>query len=173
MPCADTRQPTRQAELATPPKEGNCLEQIRGNHPVKRSLPPLRRRGIALSRYEATTPSGFACHLSTGGELPGADMGQPPRQAELDTPPQEGNCLVQIRETTPSSRACHPSEGGELPCADMRQPPRQAELDTPPQEGNCLEQIRHHHPVKRSLTPLHRRGIALSGYEATTPSSRA
>ena len=129
--------------------------------------------------------------------MPCADTVPPPRQAELDTSPQEGNCLVQIRchhpvkrsltsppqegnclvqiaggiATTPSSGACHPSIGGRLPCADTGPPPRQAELDTPPQEGNCLVQIRGHHPVKRSLTPLHRRGIALCRYGATTPSS--
>ena len=59
--CADTRQPPRQAKPDTPPQEGNCRVQIRGNHPVKRSLTPLQRRGI------------------------------PPRQAKPDTPPQEGN----------------------------------------------------------------------------------
>ena len=52
-----------------PPQEGNCRVQIRGNHPVRLRLPPLHRRGIAGCRHEATTPSGCACHPSTGGEL--------------------------------------------------------------------------------------------------------
>ena len=48
--------------------------------------------------YENITPSGCACHPSKGGELPGADTVQPPRQATPATPPQEGN-------TTPSGFA--------------------------------------------------------------------
>ena len=193
---ADTRQPPRQAAPATPPQEGNCSVQIRGNHPVRLRLPPLHRRGIAQCRYEATTPSGCACHPSTGGELLSADTRQPPRQAAPATPPQEGNCSVQIRgnhpvrlrlpplhrrgiaqcryeATTPSGCACHPSTGGELLSADTRQPPRQAAPATPPQEGNCSVQIRGNHPVRLRLPPLHRRGIAQCRYEATTPSGFA
>ena len=49
---------------------GNCLVQNHHNHPVRLRLPPLHRRRIALSRYGTTTPSGCACHPSTGGELP-------------------------------------------------------------------------------------------------------
>ena len=126
---AEPPQPPRQASPATPPQEGNCR---------------LQRRGIGWCRTTTTTPSGFACHPSKGGELPYADTRTPPRQAELDTPPEEGNCRLQRRgiswykthTTTPSGYACHPSRGGELACADTRQPPRQAELDTPPEEGN-------------------------------------
>ena len=44
-----------------------------------------------LHRYDVTTPSGFACHHSAGGELPCADTRTPPRQATPATPPQEGN----------------------------------------------------------------------------------
>ena len=51
---------------------------------------------------------------STGGELAGAEPTQPPRQAELDTPPQEGNCWCRTYTTTPSGYARHPSKGGEL-----------------------------------------------------------
>ena len=64
VPRADTMQAPRQAAPATPPQEGNCQEQIRGNHPVRLRLPPLHRRGIAESRYEASTSSGCACHPS-------------------------------------------------------------------------------------------------------------
>ena len=39
--------PPRQAELDTPPQEGNWLVQNSHDHPVKRSLTPLHRRGIA------------------------------------------------------------------------------------------------------------------------------
>ena len=69
------------------------------NHPVRLRLPPLQRRGMyrhcTLCRYDTTTPSGFACHPSEGGECTGtrlfADMTQPPRQASPATPPKEGN----------------------------------------------------------------------------------
>ena len=135
MTGADAMPPPRQVELDTPPEEGN------------------------------TTPSGCACHPSTGGELTGADAMPPPRQVELDTPPEEGN-------TTPSGCACHPSTGGELTGADaMRQPqcictsylpstrgeltgadamppPRQVELDTPPEEGNTTPSGCACHPSK-------------------------
>ena len=159
LPGADTTQPPRQAAPATPPQEGNCLVQTRHNYSVRLRLPPLHRRGIDWCRHDTTTPSGCACHPSAGGELTGADTTQPPRQAALATPPQEGNCLVQTRHnhpvrlrlpplrrrgiawcrhdtTTPSGCACHPSAGGELPSADTTQLLRQAEPATPPQEGN-------------------------------------
>ena len=196
MTGADTTQPPRQAALATPPQEGNCLVQTRHNHPVRLRLPPLRRRGIAWCRHDTTTPSGCACHPSAGGELPSADTTQLLRQAEPATPPQEGNCLVQTRHnhpvrlrlpplrrrgiawcrhdtTTPSGFACHPSAGGELPGADTEPPPRQASPATPPQEGNCLVQTRHNHPVKLRLPPLHRRGIDWCRHDTTTPSGCA
>ena len=195
----DTKQPPRQAEPDTPPQEGNgpapylyrheattssggachpstggewsgtILVQIRGNHPVRLRLPPLHRRGMIWH---------YTC----------ADTRQPPRQAEPDTPPQEGNGLAlylcRYEATTPSGCACHPSIGGEwsgtilvqirgnhpvrlrLPplhrrgmvwhytCADTRQPPRQAAPATPPQEGNGLAPYLYRH-------------------EATTPSGGA
>ena len=126
--CADTKQPPRQAEPATPPQEGNgpasCLcryetttpsggachpsrggewsgiifVQIRNNHSVRRSLPPLHRRGIVRH------------HIC-------ADTKQPLRQAEPAIPPQEGNSpasyLCRYETTTLSGGACHPSTGGE------------------------------------------------------------
>ena len=98
--------PPCQAELATPPQEGNCWCRTHTTTPPG-CPPPLQRRGIAASR---------------GGELPCADTRTPPRQAELDTPPQEGNCLARTSGVSLIVR---------------RTPPRQAELDTPPQEGNC------------------------------------
>ena len=133
--CAEPPQPPRQAAPATPPQEGNCL-----------------------CRCGTTTPSGCACHPSTGGELfvqmrhnhpvrlrlpplhrrgiVCADAAQPPRQAAPATPPQEGNCLCRCGTTTPSGCACHPSTGGEL-----------------------FVQMRLNHPVRLRLPPLHRRGI--------------
>ena len=81
------------------------------HHPVKLRLPPLHRRGIGRS---------------TGGELAAPQEGNyllvrfswiwwlcrtPPRQAELDTPPQEGNCRLQ---------------GRGIAGADMTKLPRQA-----------------------------------------------
>ena len=110
-------------------------------------------------QMQDTTPSGYAYHPSTGGELLSANARHhpvklrlpplhrrgiaqcrcktPPRQATPATPPQEGNCLVQMQDTTPSSFACHSSTGGELLSADAR-----------------------HHPVRLRLPPPHRRGIA-------------
>ena len=141
LPGAGTTTPPRQAAPATPPQEGNCLVQVRQHHPVRLRLPPLHRRGIDSCRYETTTPSGCACHPSTGGELFG---------------PISGVDLMIVQNTTPSGCACHPSAGGELPGAGTttpprqaappslrrrgidlsgRQPPRQAS-PTPPQEGN-------------------------------------
>ena len=95
LPGADTRTPRRRVQTQcnrprvsaldiSSPQERNCPVQIRGHHPVRLRLPPLRRRGIAQCRHEDTTPSGFACHPSRGGELLGADTRTPPRQA---TPP--------------------------------------------------------------------------------------
>ena len=160
LPGADTRQPPRQAAPATPPQEGNCRVQTRGNHPVRLRLPPLHRRGIAGCRHEATTSSGCACHPSTEGELPGTDTRQPPRQAAPATPPQEGNCRVQTRgnhpvrlrlpplhrrgiagcrheATTPSGCACHPSTGGELPGTEQCDCSSVSVLGIPPpQERN-------------------------------------
>ena len=120
------------------------------NHPVRLRLPPLHRRGIDLCRTTTTTPSGYACHPSTGGELSSAEPQQPPRQATPATPPQEG----------------------ELTCAEPQQPPRQATPATPPQEGNCLVQNLNNHPVRLRLPPLHRRGIDLCRTTTTTPSDR-
>ena len=91
--CADTRQPPRQAAPATPPQEGNVL-------------------ALYLCRYEATTPSGGACHPSTGGEW-------------------SGTILVQIRGNHPVRRSLPPllwrGMVRHYTCADTRQPPRQAE----------------------------------------------
>ena len=89
----------------SPPEEGNCFVQIRGHHPVRLRLPPLhrrgitasaggelalQRRGIALCRYEDTTPSGFARHPSRGGEL---------------ALQRRGIALCRYEDTTPSSGA--------------------------------------------------------------------
>ena len=90
---------------ATPPKEGNVpilyLCRYDGDHPVRRGLPPLRRRGTY--RHCICT-----------------DPRRPPRQAKPATPPKEGNVptlyLYRPSATTPSGGACHPSEGGE--CTD-------------------------------------------------------
>ena len=185
------RTPPRQASPATPPREGNCLVQIRGHHPVGLRPPPLQGRG--------TTPS----LTFTGGELAGAEPTRPPRQAELDTPPREGNWLVQnprnhpVRLRPPPLRRRGIADlrrrgigGCRYPCNHpvglrppplqgncfvqiTRTPPRQASPATPPEEGNWLVQNPRDHPVKRSLTPLQGRRIALCRYEDTTPSGFA
>ena len=95
------------------------------NHPVKLRLPPLHRRGINWCKHDATTPSSFACHPSTGGELTGANMMQPPRQA---SPPGAG--AMQSPQCICTRHL--PSTGGELTGANMMQPPRQA---SPPGAG--------------------------------------
>ena len=181
MLSADTKPgaPPGQAELDTPPQEGNCRVQTRYNHPD------------SLVYLELD-------HPSTGGELLSADTKPPPRQAELDTPPQEGNCRVQtrcgcssvsvlvisppqegncsvqIRSHHPVKRSLTPLHRRGIASADTKIPPRQAELDTPPQEGNCSVQIRcSNHPVGLRPPPLHRRGIAQCRYGTTTPSSGA
>ena len=119
------------------------------------------------------------------GELGGASGCTPPRQAEPDTPPEEGNCrygLGNLRAqavvhhpvgrsptplhrrgiswyrthtTTPSGFARHPSRGGELP---------------PPQEGNCCLQRRGmvrpywRGPSRNTLT--RRRMLASTGWSS-------
>ena len=91
--------------------------------------------------YENTTPSSFACHPSTGGELSARTVFVDLVVMQNTTPssfachPSTGEelsvrtvfvDLVVMQNTTPSSFACHPSTGGELPGADTIQPPRQA-----------------------------------------------
>ena len=151
----DTKQPPRQATPATPPQEGNGL-------------------ALYLYRYEATTPSGFACHPSTGGEW-------------------SGTILIQIRSNHPVRLRLPPLHRRGMvwhyTYTDTKQPPRQAAPATPPQEGNGLAlylyryeatapsgfachpstggewsgtiliQIRSNHPVRLRLPPLHRRGM--------------
>ena len=109
--------PPRQASLATPPQEGNYLSPQEGN----------------------TTPSSFACHPSTGGELFASTGGEyhpvklrlpplhrrgivclrrrgtPPRQAELDTPPKEGNCRLHRRGIPPRQASPPSADAMQLP----------------------------------------------------------
>ena len=155
---ADTTQPPRQAAPATPPQEGNG--------PV-----------LCWCRYDATTPSGCACHPSTGGEwsgtmlvqircdhpvrlrLPplqrrgmvryyaGADTMRPPRQAAPATPPQEGNGSV----------LCWCRYDATTPSGCACHPSTGGEWS-----GTMLVQIRHNHPVRLRLSPLHRRGMVRS-----------
>ena len=158
----DPAQPPRQASLATPPQEGNWwrgaveMVQTRHNHPVRLRLPPLRRRGIvclhrrgiAYCRYDATTPSGFACHPSAGGELvarsgrDGTEPTRPPRQASPATPLQEGNWWHGAVE--------------------MVQNPH-----------DHLVRLRLPPLHKRGITCLHGRGISWYRTHATTPSGFA
>ena len=100
------------------------------HHPVKRSLTSLQKRGIG--------------HMVWG--IWWVRM-TPPRQAELATPPQEGNCRVQVRCDCSSVFVLGispPQEGncrlrlGELENASSCTPPCQASPATPPQEGNGL-----------------------------------
>ena len=86
---AGTKTPPRQASLATPPQEGNCL-----------ALPVSEFDG-----YENTTPSGFACHPSAGGECHPVRLRRRV-QTQCDcssvsvlgiSPPQEGNGPPQRR----------------------------------------------------------------------------
>ena len=70
-------------------KTGGVIEKV---SMYRRSGPfPSCGGELTILRHDATTPSGCACHPSEGGELAGTELTQPPRQAELDTPPQEGN----------------------------------------------------------------------------------
>ena len=155
MAGTEPTQPPRQAELATPPQEGNCPY----------SGGKLRARGGWVCIDTAQSPqcicarhlpsTGGELFASEGGELAGTEPTPPPRQASLATPPTGGELFASDRRgiswyrthtTTPSSFACHPStggelfasEGGELAGTKPTQPPRQAAPATPPQEGNCL-----------------------------------
>ena len=164
---ADMPQPPRQASPATPPQEGNG--------------PPLY-----LCRHATTTPSGFACHPSTGGEwsapilmqtchnhpvrlrLPPlhrrgmvrpytyADMPQPPRQAAPATPPQERN--------GPPLYLCRHATTTPSGCACH--PSTGEEWSAP-----ILMQTCHNHPVRLRLPPLHRRGMVRHYTYADTPQS--
>ena len=92
--CLVGTQKTTPSGCACHPSAGGELpSRYAKNHPVRLRLPPLRRRGIAwwvrkkpprqaspatppqegncLVGTQKTTPSGFACHPSAGGELPG------------------------------------------------------------------------------------------------------
>ena len=87
---ADTTQPPRRASPATPPQEGNCLVQMQcvgvvwgiwwhGVVEVVRNgtFGRIYKSGptifVSLVGTQKTTPSGFARHPSTGGELLSAD----------------------------------------------------------------------------------------------------
>ena len=94
-----------------------------------------------MGRYDATTPSGCACHPSTRGELPWADTMQPPRQAPPATSPQEGNCLVQIRCNRPVRLRRRVQTRCDCSSVSVL-------VISPPQEGNCLVQIRCNHLVR-------------------------
>ena len=63
---------------------------------------------VNLVVMQNTTPSGCACHPSTGGELPGA-RGIPPRQASLATLHRRG---IPPRQAAP---ATSPQEGNTTP----------------------------------------------------------
>ena len=70
---------------------------------------------LTILRHDATTPSGCACHPSTGGELTilRHDATTP---SDCACHPSTGGELTILRHdaTTPSGCACHPSTGGEL-----------------------------------------------------------
>ena len=92
--------------------------------------PPLRH-GVFLSRYSTTTPSGCACHPSTGGEL-------------------TSTILIQIRHNHPVRLRLPPLHRRGIDqhytYTDTTQPPRQAAPATPPKEGNVLMQTLFQQP---------------------------
>ena len=97
--------------------------QIRSNHPIGLRPPPLHRRGISQCRHDTTTPSGYACHPSTGGEW-------------SDT------VFVQIRSNHPVGLRHRVQT--RCDCSSV------SVLDiSPPQEGNypTVHLIRSNHPV--------------------------
>ena len=116
-------------------------------------------------RHATTTPSGFACHPSTGGECTNADTFSTTNGLFLQTrhnhpvtplhlmqtlfqQPQM-DCFCRHATTTPSGFACHPSTGGECTNADT--------FSTT--SNGLFLQTRHNHPVRLRLPPLHRRGM--------------
>ena len=126
--CADTRQPPRQAAPATPPQRGmvrhyTSAEPQQPPRQAAPATPPKEGNGPApyLCRTPTTTPSGCACHPSTGGEWSGTILVQNPNNhpVRLRLPPLHRRGMVR-----------------HYTCADTRQPPRQAAPATPPQEGN-------------------------------------
>ena len=82
--------------------------------------------------HDTTTPSGYACHPSTGGELPvqAQRVRADNRKCRLTywlnrrlcSAPTVHEILFQQPHdtTTPSGCACHPSTGGELPVQAQR-----------------------------------------------------
>ena len=173
------------------------LVQNPHDHPVKRSLTPLHRRGISWYRTHTTTPSGFARHPSRGGEWSASTGGgiswyrthmTTPSGCALPPLHRRGISWYRTHTTTPSGYACHPSTGGELAGTEPTQPPRQAAPATPPQEGNCRSGLGNwkaqavvHHPVglrppplqRRGMVRLHRRGICWYRTHTTIPSGEA
>ena len=126
-------------------KQYCMLRQYIAGGPI--NPPLLVVREINWCKHDATTPSGCACHPSTGGELAvryffNSPTIQPPRQATPATPPQEGNWglrklggverLVGIKMVGTQKPSCQAApatlpQEGELPCLDTIRPPRQAD----------------------------------------------
>ena len=134
--------------------------QTRRDHPVRLRLPPLRRRGIVcpcglvnsmacngsicamavlfqqfhvcLYRHDATTPSGCACHPSTGGELSALAVWSTFEQTRcnhpvrLRLPPLRRRGI--IRPTAWSTFEQTQCNRPSVPVLDI----------SPPKEGNCL-----------------------------------
>ena len=161
----DTPQPPRRATPATPPEEGNGA-------------------ALYLYRHATTTPSGFACHPSRGGEWCGTILIQTRHNHPVGLRPPPLHRRGMVRHYT---------------YTDTPQPPRQATPATPPKEGNgaalylyrhatttpsgyarhpstggewcgtILIQTRHNHPVRLRLPPLQRRGMVRHYTYADTP----
>ena len=101
---------------------------------------------INWCKHDATTPSGCACHPSTGGELAVRYFfNSPSISVPVISPPQEGNYpplpvivnLLDMQDTTPSGCACHPSTGGELAVRYFfNSPSISVPVISSPQEGN-------------------------------------
>ena len=141
------------------PVEGNCLVQNHHNHPVRRSLPPLHRRGM-IRPY---------CFHELGGAWRLRLCRYVGLLKKYHHAPVEGNCLVQnhpVRLRLPPLQRrgmirpyCFHELGGAWRLRLCRYVGLLKKYYHAPVEGNCLVQNHYNHPVRLRLPPLHRRGM--------------